>query len=642
LDVYSTGDREGKSWIICLEMSNIVMTINRIVEALLVASFVAFTTVGSAIAQPPPPCVTGGAVTTSTAVTTYHYDNLRTGWNCNETILTPAVVNHGGSGGFGLLSTTTLDDQVTAQPLFVPKQTIRAGNNLVAGATPGIYDVVYVATENNSIYAIDASTGKILLHKVPGNGPPAFVGLPVSASNLPVSGSPPKPCGNFINSIGIHSTPVIDLANHAMYLIVYTQQSTLPKPTLSYWLHEIDLATLDLLAPPLLVSASHLLDDKKTTVQFHAESSQQRPALLFIPGAAGSGKLYAGFGSFCDSDNGSTSRGWLLGWQTFPNFVQAKPMAGSQLNNIQIPPGEVSPPSKATIPWSELLSSIWMSGFGMAADAPAGNVYFVTGNSNLGVPTYDPVKNPANSVLKVSSGLTSVPDHFTPSNHNALDAKDMDFGSGGVTLLPDQPGLGATKLHLAVAAGKDGFMYLNDRDSLAVPLDYEYIGSCFCGQSYFHASGAGKDPNGKPYTWKSGHIVSSGGANVMAWQVVTPVSNPFPAYLTQETSAPVQQKDGDGGFFTSISSNGEKDMIIWAVPRPKAPGPVVLYAFQATQVPEWGFLPLNGRTDLAPIFQANAGNWVNPNGNANIVPVVANGRVFVASSGQLNIFGKIP
>ena len=546
---------------------------NQILETMLLASSVALTATGSPMAQCP---------TTSSAVTTYHYDNLRTGWDCNEATLTPAIVQKTGHGGFGWLSTTQLDEQVDAQPLFVPNQTITAGPNLVTGAVPGIYDVVYVATENNSIYAIDSKTGKILLHKVPGNGPPAYLGPPVLASNLP--GTPP--CANASKSVGINGTPVIDLANHAMYGIVYTQQSTLPKPTLSYWLFEEDLGTLNNLAPPLFVSASHLLADGKTTIQFDAGSQRQRPALLFIPGTGGSGKLYAGFGSFCDN----TSRGWLLGWQTGPNFAQAV-FLGSQLDDLIINP-------------LSALSSMWMSGFGIAADAPpASNLYFVTGNSNPGG-----TNDPANSVLKVRSDLkkvgssqTSVLDYFTPQNHLALDNKDMDFGSGGVTLLPDQPGMNP---HLAVAAGKDGIMYLNDRDSLTVPLDYVSIGSCFCGQSYFHTTFL--DKNNK--TWSLGHIMSSGGSNVMVWQVITSAST---AYLSQaEALHAFSPGPGDGGFFTSISSSGEANMILWAVPR--SGSQVYLYAFAVTQVaaPGWLLIPSGMQAQLTPtpIFTTRSGS----------------------------------
>jgi hypothetical protein len=611
------------------------MIMNRIVRALLVASVVACTAAGSALAQCP--------VTTSTAVTTYHYDNLRTGWNCNETILTPAIV---GSSSFGLLSTTTLDAQINAQPLFVPGQNITAGASLAAGAIPGTYDVVYVATEANSIYAIDASTGTVLLHKDFGS-----LGTPVWNSNLPRGG-----CGNSDYWVGINSTPVIDLPNNVMYVIVYTQTGISPlssakqtqptsqaigppTPQVDYYLHELDLGNLNDVVPAVAVSAQHLLDDG-TSAAFDAHIQQQRPALLFVPpGANGQGNLYAGFGSFCDAD----SRGWLLGWQTAPSPGPASALAGSQLNNTQPVPGQ----SSVTIPWSALLSSIWMSGFGIAADE--GNLYFVTANSNSGAPTYNAVNNPSNSVLKVTPGLTNYPastsptsvvGFFTPSNYNALDAKDWDFGSGGATLLPDQPG--ATP-HLAVAAGKDGIMYLIDRDSLtggtsAVALDYASIGSCFCGQSYFQTNN--QVPN-------LGHIVSSGGANIMVWQVITspPTTTPFPPYLIQETSLPVQQQGGDGGFFTSISSNGENDIVIWAVSHPDpTTKQVSLYAFAATQVPDQYLYPFWVRTQLTQIFKANAGTWTNPllYANANIVPVVANGKVFVASYGQLDIFGIIP
>ena len=613
------------------------MTVNRVVRALLVASVVACTAQGSALAQCP--------ITPSTAVTTYHYDNLRTGWNCNEKILTPAIV---GSSSFGLLSTTALDAQINAQPLFVPNQ------NITGGASPGAYDVVYVATEANSIYAIDASTGTVLLHKDFGS-----LGTPVWNLNLPRGG-----CGNSDYWVGINSTPVIDLPNNVMYVIVYTQtgisplssakQTQLPSqalgppaPHVDYYLHELDLGSLNDVVPAIPVSAQHLLDDGTTYVAFDAGIQQQRPALLFVPGTGGHGSLYAGFGSFCDWGE---SRGWLLGWNTAPPpLVQASALPGSQLNNIQPSPGQYS--SGASLPpgaWPGLVSSIWMSGFGIAADAQS-NLYFVTSNSSTGWPTYNAVNNPSNSVLKVTPNLanfpttsspTSVLGFFTPSNHNALDAQDMDFGSGGVTLLPDQPG--ATP-HLAVAAGKDGIMYLIDRDSLtggtsAVALDYASIGSCFCGQSYFQTNN--QVPN-------LGHIVSSGGANIMVWQVVTspPASSVFPPYLTQETSLPVQQQGGDGGFFTSISSNGENDMIVWAVPRPDTgTTQVSLYAFAATQVPDQYSYPFFVRTQLTQIFTANAGTWTNPLqfANANIVPVVANGKVFVASYGLLDIFGILP
>ena len=133
---------------------------------------------------------TAPAVAQKLVVATYHYDNQRTGWNANETKLTPANV---GSTSFGVLAEVVLDDQVDAQPLVVPNQQI------TAGPTPGAYQVVYVATEANTIYAIRASNGAVLLSR--------NLGTPV-----------PKPlnCNNNGPNVGITSTPVIDAAAHTL------------------------------------------------------------------------------------------------------------------------------------------------------------------------------------------------------------------------------------------------------------------------------------------------------------------------------------------------------------------------------------------------------------------------------------------
>src|SRR5271169_1838159 len=124
------------------------------------------------------------------AITTHHYNSNRTGWNQNETTLTPANVN---SGSFGHLHTVVVDAQVDGQPLVVPGVLITAGN------FQGVHDVVYVATENNTVYAIDAESGAVLLN-------PNF-GTPVA---------PPAICGQSPN-LGIHSTPVIDPSSNTLY-----------------------------------------------------------------------------------------------------------------------------------------------------------------------------------------------------------------------------------------------------------------------------------------------------------------------------------------------------------------------------------------------------------------------------------------
>ena len=502
-----------------------------------------------------------------TAITTYHYNNNRTGWNQSETVLTPANV---GTATFGLLQKVTLDDQVDAQPLVVPGMLITAGN------FQGTHDVAYVATENNSVYAIDVHTGTVLLS-------PNF-GTPVSQ---------PLGCNNNGPNVGINSTPVIDLSSNTLYVMVYTQDSTGP----AYRLHALDLGSLTDKVTPQLVTASHTLTDG-STFNFNATYQRQRPGLLLA-----NGSVYAGFGSFCDF-SANLSRGWLLGWTA----GSLAPFPSNQMNDLQV-----------TDPDSFFLSSIWMSGYGPATD-DAGNVLFVTGNSDYSGTTYDGVTNIQESVVKVSSTLTSVVDLFTPKNQAALDQGDTDFGSGGVLVLPDQPG---STPHLAVAAGKDGNMYLMNEDHLGGyspttnnVLGTYSIGGCWCGPSYF------VDPDG------AGRVVSSGNSTVGVWKVATSPQ----VTLTNVTNSLGLNNGQDPGFFTSVSSNGTANPVIWAVSRPTTSNngaPISLYAFN----------PDSGGSTMTTLFSATAGAWPNTGGNANLVPVVANGLVFVASNKQLQIFG---
>jgi hypothetical protein len=509
----------------------------------------------------------GAGALAQTSVTTYHNDTYRTGWNNHETTLTPANV---GSSAFGLLHNVALDDQVDAQPLVVP------GVTITAGASQGQHDVVYVATEGNTIYAIDVHSGAVLLS-------PNF-GKPVQY---------PLGCGNNGPNVGINSTPVIDPVSSTLYVVIYTQDSSGP----GYRIHALDLGSLTDKVPAQVVSASHNLSDG-TTFNFNATYQRQRPGLLLA-----NGSVYAGFGSFCDF-NANLSRGWLLGWST----GSLTPLPANQVNDLQASSSD-----------NFFLSSIWMSGYGPAAD-DSGNILFVTGNSDPSGATYDGVTNIQESVVKVSSNLSTVLDLFTPSNQGSLDQSDSDFGSGGVLVLPDQPG---STPHLAVAVGKVGTMFLMNEDNLGgystitnnVIATYS-VGGCWCGPSYF------VDPSDG-----LARVVSSGGKNVEVWKLQT-----SPKPLLKRVHSGWVGGGQDPGFFTSISSNGTASPIIWALSHPPNTSkkyPISLYAFN----------PEAGTATMPHIFQASAGTWPNTGGNANLVPVVANGEVFVASYKQLQIFG---
>ena len=497
------------------------------------------------------------------AVTTYHYDNMRTGWNHQEKELTYDKVK---SAHFGLIQKVALDDQVDTQPLVVPHV------NIPTGPSPGIHDVVYVATEGDTVYAIDASSGEILLSPKLGNPVPLPLG-----------------CNNNGPNVGIDGTPVIDRGTHTMFVIVYALEAGAPV----YRLHALDLSSLTDKMPSVVVSASHKLTNG-TTFNFDAKVQRQRPALLLSKG-----KVYAGFGSFCDF-SANVSRGWLLGW----DVNTLAPLPANQLDDTQ-----------ATSPNSFFLSSIWMSGYGLAAD-PDGNVYFISGNSDFSGTTYDGVTDVQESVVKVPPDLSKILDIFTPSNWPNLDQTDNDFGSGGALLIPPQEG--ATP-HLVAAAGKDGRLFILNRNALGgyTPggpdkvVTQVSIGGCWCGPAYFHQ-----------------RIISSGGSTVILWRIKI---SPTVSLQQEGTSAGIGGAQ-DPGFFTSVSSDEEHDAIIWAVSRPNnsSPADISLFAFKA--------VPTSGGT-LDTLFQAPAGNWPNTGGNANLVPVVVDGKVYVGSNKQLNIFG---
>jgi hypothetical protein len=496
------------------------------------------------------------------SVTTHHYDTLRSGWNQNEWRLTAAKF----PAKFGVLHTVALDDQVDAQPLLVP-------NENIAGAT---HNVVYTVTENNSVYAIDADTGVILLQR--NLGPP--VQWPLS-------------CGNNGVNVGINGTPVIDLDLGEMFVISYVNGLS---P--SYQLHALNLTTLADQVPPVTVAATQALTDG-STFAFDATYQRQRPALL-----ESNGVIYAGFGSYCDYD-ANVSRGWVLGWRA----SNLAPLAHAELNDTQ-----------ATSQSDFFLSSVWMSGSGPAS--AGGTIFFSTGNSDCNEytdpetcpsqSTYNGVTNVQESVVNMNAGLSTRLGVFTPSNVFAMDMADEDLGAAGVMLISGWRDGGTP---LATIVSKDGRLWLLNAESLPTFLDMQQLASgCWCATSFFRGSDG------------INRVLSSAGDALQSWQIQG--STP---QLVPEATAYVQSTIQDPGFFTVVSSNGRKagSAIIWAVAKPTATTGLTLYAFAA--------MPVNGT--FTQLYTSPAGQWPNLGGNANVVPVVANGKVYVGSYQSLMIFG---
>ena len=338
-------------------------------------------------------------------VTTYHYNLSRTGWNQDETDLTPATV---ASSKFGLLATLSVDGNVLAQPLLV------SGFVMPDGST---HDVLIIATGHNTVYAFDAQTYATLWH----------INLGTSQSSGDVGCYDVKP------EYGISSTPVI-VRTAANQATIYVVAATEPSPLVFVSsLHALNLATgADSITPTIIAPSATLSDG--STVSFDPQNQWSRAGLAYNRGS-----VYIGIGSHCDNNSGSIT-GWLL------RYSGANLALQSSFHTVETPGGTE-------------LASIWMTGFAPAIDSE-GNIFVVTGNGDF---TFGK-KDWGESVLKLGPGLAGVTTWFTAVGFQNLNNNDEDFGSGGVMLLP--PIKGQTAPPMAVAMGKSSILYLLNQNSL--------------------------------------------------------------------------------------------------------------------------------------------------------------------------------
>jgi hypothetical protein len=343
--------------------------------------------------------------TSTTSVLTYHNDNLRTGQNVNETILTPANVT---SATFGKLFALPVDGQVFAQPLYVP------------GVTVGtqVHNLLFVATEHDSVYAWDADTS---------SSTPiwqtSFINPSAGVSSIPCGEAATGDCGSITPEFGITSTPVIDSSTGTLYVVAGTKEVS-GTTSYVYRLHALSITTgQEKFGGPVAIQAS------VGSVSLVAKQELQRPGLLLANGV-----VYIGFGSHGDQ---VPFYGWLLGYSA--NTLQ------------QVMVFNTAPSGGG--------ASIWQSGCAPAADA-SGVIYFLTGNGAFDADTGGP--DYGDSVVKLNANGT-VADYFTPSDQASLNSTDTDLGSSGLLLAPDQSGSFA---HLLIAGGKQGVIYSVNRDNM--------------------------------------------------------------------------------------------------------------------------------------------------------------------------------
>jgi hypothetical protein len=360
---------------------------------------------------------------------TQHYDNSRTGWNPHETILT---TNNVRSPQFRKLFEHSVDGDVYAQPLYVQNVHI-----IVNDVDKGIHNVVFVATENDSVYAFDADSN------VGPNAQPLWARITGTSSSLipqgeitvPATDAEPNGARDIFPVIGITSTPVIDRTTNTLYLVAKTKRPG-ANPQFFQRIHALDLESgQDKHIPVENTGAA-----QGGTIAFNPLRHLNRPGLLL-----NNDKLYICFSSHADVQ---PYYGWV--------FAYEAGIPGSTTFLTQLGVFNAAPEQNIT---DAVGPGIWMSGFGPACDEN-GFLYFLTGNGPFNANTGG--RNYGDSVVKLSSDLIVV-DYFEPFNQALLKGEDADLGSGGVVVLPDQSG---HHRHTLTCCGKEGTIYLIDRDNM--------------------------------------------------------------------------------------------------------------------------------------------------------------------------------
>jgi Immunoglobulin I-set domain len=504
--------------------------------------------------------------TSAIDVVTYHYDNLRTGQNVKEITLTAANVN---VNTFGKLGEFPVDGRVDAQPLLL-------SNLSIPGV--GTKNVLYVATEHDSMYAFDVdsitATGGTVLWQ---------------SSALPSGETPSddRGCGQVTPEIGITSTPVIDRGRNAIYFVAMSKDSS---GNYHQRVHALDLTTgKELFGGPTIVQATYPgsgANSSNGMVVFDPKQYKERPGLLEL-----SGTIYTAWSSHCD---GYPYTGWVMSYS-------ANTLAQTSILNL-VPNGNDG--------------AIWMAGAAPGADA-SGNIYFILGNGDfdttLNLSGFPVNGNCGNCFAKItSSAPLTLLDYFTPLNTVSESDSDTDFGSGGELLLPDLVDGNGNTRHLAIGSGKDANIYVVDRDNMGkfngnADNIYQLITGQLSGGVY-----------SKPSYFNGTVYYGAVGDSIKAFPIVNAVLATSPSSRSAHTF-------GYPGATPSISANGNTNGIVWVV---ENSSPAVLHAYDAT----------NLTNELYNSNQA-AGGKDSFSNNKFITPMVANGRVYVGTSSSVAVFG---
>jgi hypothetical protein len=499
-------------------------------------------------------------------VLTFHNDMARTGQNLDETILNPSNVN---SDSFGKLFTLTVDGKVDAQPLL-------ADGVVISGE--GTHNVLIVVTEHDSVYALDADTG-VSLWKVsvlkPGETP-----------------SDSRNCGQVAPEIGVTSAPVINRSggpHGAIYLVAMSKDAS---GNYHQRLHALDLTTgAELFSGPKEIQATYPGKGDNSTngkVVFDPAQYKERTGLLLVKGT-----VYTAWASHCDI---RPYTGWIMGYS-------ATTLAQTTVLDVT-PNGEEG--------------AIWMAQAGLAADS-TGNIYLLDANGSfdttLNAEGFPSKGDYGNAFLKLStSGGLAVADYFEMKNERQENSTDTDLGSGGAMVLPDVKDGAGTAWHLAVGAGKDGNLYLVNRDSMgkyssAANKIYQEVPDALPGGVW-----------AVPAYFNNTIYYGPVGSPILAFQFTNAKLQAGPVAQTGTSFA-------YPGTTPSVSADGNMNGIVWAT---ETSGPGVLHAYDAT--------------DLKEIYNSNQALRSRDHfGTASkfLTPTIANGKVYIDTTTGVAVFGLL-
>ena len=520
----------------------------------------------SSTANTPPGGGTPPPSSGSASVLTYHNDNMRDGLNAQETVLTLANVN---SSSFGKLALFHMDGKVDAQPLYVSALSI-------GGAT---HNVVFAASEHDSVYAFDADTGTVLWQ--------------VSLLGSGETPSDNRGCDQVSPEIGVTATPVIDpqAGQHGTIYVVAMSKDA--NGNYFQRLHALDLTTgAEQPGSPVTVQAKYPGTGDNSSngyVVFDPAQYKERPGLLLL-----SGVVYTFWSSHCDF---TPYTGWIIGYNE--NTL-------AQTNVLDVVPNG-----------SE--GSIWASGAGPAADS-SGNIYFLDANGTFET-TLDangfPINHDyGNAFIKLSTagGTLAISDYFNMAGTLAESSADEDLGSGGALLLRDVKDASGTVRHLAVGAGKDQTIYVVDRDNMG---KFHPNGDQIWQEI---PNGLGGPEFGMPAYFNGTVYYGAVGDAIRAFSL----SN---ALIATSPSSQTATSFVYPGATPSISANGTANGIVWAV---ENSNPAVLYAYDATNLAH-------------ELYDSNQAGMRDQFGNGNkfITPTIANGKVFVGTTNGVAVFGLL-